>query len=293
MPYEKLIADELECVSAEDLLDRLCRRSNLWQPDPAEWIFRGVSDLGHALTPSAYREKAFDDFKFDLIATDTPVDPSKVGACSDIGWRERTLLENFREKANERGLEAPRPLPDVRPRTAISIWDMYPDAYPLWALARHHGIPTSLLDWSRKPLVSAYFAAIGSAQRNKAGGKLAIWALRFPPNQKTRTVLPHWNDLYFYEAPNSSNPNLQAQAGLFTILYTNPMQTVDEYIRTHENDVRGNIDLEAPLMQLITLPQDHSRRLLRLLSEEGYDGSSMFPGYDGVTKYLREQNLYE
>jgi hypothetical protein len=30
-----------------------------------------------------------------------------------------------------------------------------------------------------------------------------------------------------------------------------------------------------------------------MLSDEGYDATSMFPGYDGVVSFLREKELHE
>lgn len=41
------------------------------------------------------------------------------------------------------------------------------------------------------------------------------------------------------------------------------------------------------------LPHSEARQLLRLLSDEGVDGASMFPGADGVVRAMRERVLWD
>ncbi|HTA92534.1 MAG TPA: hypothetical protein VK745_23310, partial [Polyangiaceae bacterium] len=47
-----------------------------------------------------------------------------------------------------------------------------------------------------------------------------------------------------------------------------------------------------PLMHKLTLPTKLGGTLLQLLQQEGIDGSTMFPGYDGIARALREDGAW-
>lgn len=284
----KWVADEVQLSSPKELLNTLSPRNDRWQPNPTAWIYRGVSDLrNHKLLATAHRPRAFEGFSV-LRSEQIDFDPSAKDAWNTIVRCEGMLLREFWYKLDEVGLDLPKGL--TRPSVASWGKDPQPELWPLWALARHHRLPCGLLDWTRRPFAAAYFAAVGVA-REKSNpesrpGRIGVWALRRPMRPKNPGELDIIGSLQFYQAPNSTNPNQYAQSGLFTFLSADPIRPVNEYIEQLADEYFGNLD--PPIMRLFSLPQECAPELLKLLSDEGVHGASLFPGYDGVVRYMRE-----
>lgn len=86
---------------------------------------------------------------------------------------ERNFTHRFRVRAAIRRPEAPS----------------YDDSAGWLSLMQHYGLPTRLLDWSRSPLVAAYFAVAETASSIGAPTDAAIWMLN--PHRLNKVMTGH------------------------------------------------------------------------------------------------------
>lgn len=294
--------EELSVSSAGDLLDALCLRHARWNGEPGEWVFRGEPDARFRLVPTIERDiegaPAWHNWSYWRKPT---TDKSFNSMLPFLA--ESAAVQAFWRAADRGGLLVPGEF------TSFAAFNLFVDSiadasshtrvrspattFPphehldLWALARHHGIPNALLDWTLSPPIAAYFAVMhASRQPSVLGTQVVVWALRHTAldllERKAELIAPAYG----------SNRNLFAQRGVFTVVRgTRPIPPLDDLFRNGE--FRPHLSDASrthakPALRRFVMPASESRSLLKMLAREGISASTVFPGYDGAARGAEE-----
>jgi hypothetical protein len=198
---------------------------------------------------------------------------------------ERHLLRNFRKYAHSGTTREG------------SVWTWL-------ALAQHHGLPTRLLDWTYSPYIALHFATEQIADADKNG---AIWCVdyvrvheRLPV--KLRSVLKEeGSNSFTAEMLNRtvhSLSELEELAESPYVVFFEPPSLDDRIINQFSlfsmmSSASAHIDCwlndHPELFHRIIIPASMKWEIRDKLDQSNITERVLFPGLDGLTRWLRRQ----
>ena len=192
-------------------------------------IYRGVADLeSHKLIPSIGRGSRWSKLPLNKITEE-----------------EREMLKRF---TKEGALFVP---------SSATLWDWM-------VLARRHGLPSRLLDWSRNPLVALYFAAQG--KNDQAGAVYAEQISATAPTEKSFD--PFKVTAVSKLFPEYVHDQIRSQALVFTI-HPDP-----------------RLAYESKKMICVTIPGKLKYEIKENLQRLGVNAATIYPGLNGVAQNI-------
>ncbi|MFT0475511.1 FRG domain-containing protein [Pseudomonas antarctica] len=275
---------EIPFETAEDLLNFVSPLNPFW--DAEQYIFRGQPSDKYKLTPSICR-RGEDSFGYGS--------PRKAFAdtVSRQVHYELEVISRFLNGCDRSGLVVPGYTQEIKRQlaherasflTASRSWPL-PEMYAIMAVAQHYDVPTRLLDWTERSFVACYFAASSAKFEVDSQGmpRIAIWALDTMHSKD-------WQTVSIIRTPGGTSRNQAAQSGLFTTHNVRESSLTDYYQPEALEDVQEiyGVGNTASSLLKITLPLFEAPVLLLLCSKLGVDGSTLFPGYHGVAKSVRD-----
>jgi hypothetical protein len=202
---------------------------------------------------------------------------------TDFSSMEKHLIRNFRKYAHKDVVEYD------------SIWNWL-------SLAKHHGLPTRLIDWTFSPYVAMHFLTSSMHKYSEDGAILAVNYVEVHqhlPDKLKNLLMEEGSDVFtidmlnnairdlnefdtlsrevfllFYEPP-SMDERIINQYALFSLLSSSGA-TVDEWLKKYPGTIKKFV-----------IPADLKWEIRDKLDQANITERVLFPGLDGLSKWLK------
>jgi FRG domain len=243
-------------------------------PNRDRWLFRGLPDEVWRLEPSLLRALA------------PALKAGRISTNRDVWQIEEELLRQFYQDAHN-WLDQH----ELPPGAEMWRWEA-------WAVMRHFGAPTRLLDWSLSAYVALFFAC--EDRWDEARG--VVWCVN------GSAVYTHMQKRYpgSYEEFVSANPLAPAKelvkhiAPPPVVALFHLKQPADRiYMQqgwfslcsdarlSHEKALHDVLDADAPdALRCLVIPKSLKPDFMRRLQAMNITGRTLFPGVDGLGRSI-------
>lgn len=153
-----------------------------------------------------------------------------------------------------------------------------------WALGQHNGLLTPLLDWTKSPFVSAFFAFASSVKSSTnlrviVGISQTSFVLKSNEIKKAHTSSSRPPIIEFIEPLSDENARLVNQGGLFT---RSPAGVdIESWVKKNFQKNDGKIRMWKML-----IPEKEREIILKSLNRMNINYSSLFPDLFGASKFV-------